>query len=144
MPKKSGFTLVELLVVISIIAVLSMVGITLYSGVQKNARDARRKTDIDAIANAMETNFGKTTPGQYKALDGIMFSSGGVPVDPSGPGTSCNEDFCHKYCAKASVGACGAEANTVEPGFPAAGTGYTVCASLENGTPNYYCRSAQQ
>ena len=37
-----GFTLVELLVVVAIIAVLSVIGITIFTGVQKNARDARR------------------------------------------------------------------------------------------------------
>ena len=54
MINKRGFTLVELLIVITIIAVLSVIGITVYSGVQKNARDARRRADIDSIAKALE------------------------------------------------------------------------------------------
>ncbi|MBU1000240.1 prepilin-type N-terminal cleavage/methylation domain-containing protein, partial [Patescibacteria group bacterium] len=45
-----GFTLVELLVVISIIAILSVIGIVVFTGVQKGARDAKRKADINAIA----------------------------------------------------------------------------------------------
>ena len=49
-----GFTLVELLIVISIIAVLSVIGVTVFSGVQKSARDAKRRGDIDAIAKALE------------------------------------------------------------------------------------------
>ncbi len=52
--KNKGFTLIELLVVIAIIAVLSTIGFAVFSGVQKGARDAKRRSDIDAIAKALE------------------------------------------------------------------------------------------
>lgn len=58
-----GFTLVELLVVISIIAILSVIGITIFSSAQKAARDAKRRADLKAIANALE-QF-KTATGNY-------------------------------------------------------------------------------
>lgn len=48
-----GFTLIELLVVITIIAILSVMGMAVYGGLQKNARDAKRRTDLDAIAKAL-------------------------------------------------------------------------------------------
>lgn len=57
-----GFTLIELLVVISIIAILSIIGITVFTTVQKNARDVRRKSDLNAIMQAFAqyvTNNGK-------------------------------------------------------------------------------------
>lgn len=44
-----GFTLVELLIVITIIAVLSTIGMTVYSSAQKSARDAKRKADLNQI-----------------------------------------------------------------------------------------------
>lgn len=50
---KRGFTLVELLVVIAIIAILSVVGVTIFTNVQENARDAKRRSDLHAIANAL-------------------------------------------------------------------------------------------
>lgn len=55
-PKK-GFTLVELLVVISIIAILSVIGITVLSGVQKSARNSKRISDMKAIALALEIYY---------------------------------------------------------------------------------------
>lgn len=75
-----GFTLIELLVVVAIIAILSTIGLTLFNGAQQNARDARRKSDIDAIAAALE---GKRSPGtvSYSVIAGTDFSSGTVPVD---------------------------------------------------------------
>jgi prepilin-type N-terminal cleavage/methylation domain-containing protein len=48
-----GFTLVELLVVISIIGILTMVGAAAYSGAQKKARDAQRKVELDALSKAL-------------------------------------------------------------------------------------------
>ena len=51
-----GFTIVELLVVVAIIAVLSVIGITIFTGVQKGARDSTRRADVNAIAKAMEAN----------------------------------------------------------------------------------------
>lgn len=66
MPKRSsGFTLVELMVVITIIAILSVVGVTVFSGVQKSARDAKRRADLDAIRLALEQY--KTTNNTYPA-----------------------------------------------------------------------------
>lgn len=51
---KKGFTLLELLVVISIIGILISVTAVTYSSITKNARDARRKTDLEEIRSAIE------------------------------------------------------------------------------------------
>lgn len=143
----AGFTLVELLVVVAIIAVLSIIGITIFGNVQKNARDSRRKADIDSIAQAMEANFGKTTAGQYDALKNTFFSSGYVPTDPINTGTTCSNNAC-KYCVKTTTGACASGDTTVADSAPASSTTYTVCASLETATGpqgvSFYCRSNQQ
>ena len=139
----SGFTLIELLVVIAIIAILSVIGIAVYSGVQKNTRDARRKADIDAIAQSLETakTIGSTT---YPIMANAMFASGSVPVDPTStnvaPDSAC-PGVC-KYCVKNAAGNCAVADTTVAPGAPAAAATWTVCANLE-ATGNY-CRSNAQ
>lgn len=50
----SGFTLVELLIVLTIIALLSSAGIAIYSGVARNGRDTRRQSDLRSIQSGLE------------------------------------------------------------------------------------------
>ncbi len=54
---KSGFTVVELIIVIVIIAILATITIVAYRGIQERARDDRRKTDIANITKALEIYY---------------------------------------------------------------------------------------
>ncbi len=51
---KKGFTLVELLITISIIAILSAIGLVIYSSVIKQGRDSKRQSDLRSIQSALE------------------------------------------------------------------------------------------
>lgn len=138
-----GFTLVELLVVVSIIAILAVVGLTVFGSVQKNARDVRRQSDIEAIAKAMETNYSETT-GRYVNLAASMFSGGVIPTDPLSGSSNCGARPC-KYCSRSAAGECLVGDPTVGAAVPAAGTLYYVCTNLETtATPTFYCRSNQR
>lgn len=51
---KSGFTLVELLIVIALIAILAAIGLVIYREVSTRARDATRVADLNSIKNAIQ------------------------------------------------------------------------------------------
>jgi len=52
--KKSSFTLLEILIVTTIIAILISGAIVSYSQFSKQARDSRRKTDLENIRASLE------------------------------------------------------------------------------------------
>jgi prepilin-type N-terminal cleavage/methylation domain-containing protein len=59
---KSGFTIVELLVVMSIMAVLTVITIGTFTESQKKARDVKRKADLTSISKALNmyySDYGK-------------------------------------------------------------------------------------
>lgn len=127
----SGFTLLELLVVISIIVILITMGLSSFSTAQKKGRDAKRKSDMKEVQNALEQYYSVcgykyplptgsfytpvicTTPGVSIAI---------MPTIPSDP-----RGITPYYCS----GTCDS-------------TNYTVCAGLEAETPATFCVSNQQ
>jgi general secretion pathway protein G len=52
--KSKGFTMIELLVSVTIIAVLTVIGAVSYSSVNKRSRDVKRKSDLEQIRSALE------------------------------------------------------------------------------------------
>ena len=71
--RQSGFTIVELLIVIVIIGILATLVIVTFSGVQQRARDSERKTDINAIAGQLEAVYAKN--GAYPTLTDVNDSA---------------------------------------------------------------------
>lgn len=61
---KKGFSLIELIVVITIIAVLTMAAVLSYGPTQKKSRDSRRVADLEKIRMALEMvrQMGTTYP----------------------------------------------------------------------------------
>lgn len=52
--ESNGFTLIEIMITISIIAVLAAVSISVFSNVQKSNRDQKRIRDLQSIKQALE------------------------------------------------------------------------------------------
>lgn len=71
--KQTGFTIVELLIVIVVIGILAAITIVAYNGVQQRARDTLRTDTIAQIVDALEVY--KSENGQY-------------PVATANPGAS--------------------------------------------------------
>ncbi len=69
---KSGFTIVEILIVLVVIGILASIVIVSYSQVQARARDARRKTDISNMIKALEIYYSDN--GSYPLASGTNSS----------------------------------------------------------------------
>ncbi|HEX9817855.1 MAG TPA: prepilin-type N-terminal cleavage/methylation domain-containing protein [Patescibacteria group bacterium] len=138
-----GFSLLELLVVISIIGILVSIGTVAFTSAQKTSRDSRRRADVKSMQDAFEqymadngTYEACATMADYDTGSGALMPAG-LPEDPRNTGS---------YVYNTGDG-CDA-------------TGYCVCALLESGTGNanqpvgvscayaaggdYYCLSQRQ
>lgn len=108
--KQTGFTIVELLIVIVVIDVLAAISIVAYSGIQARARDAERLNDAQQIVKSLNIDYvqnGSYPPFTYSAgqaagqweesqveLSGQFMEhlkdygyANGTPVDPLNNGT---------------------------------------------------------
>jgi len=65
--KNKGFTLIELMVTVGIIAMLTAIAMVSFSGANKKARDGRRKSDLEKIRMALEMY--RQEKGYYPELD---------------------------------------------------------------------------
>lgn len=82
MRTKRGFTLIELLVAITILGVLVSVGLGAFSSSQKKARDAKRKSELQSMARALELYYNDY--GMYPMGSGGSISNGcGTAFVPS-------------------------------------------------------------
>ena len=67
-----GFTLIEILVVISIIGVLASLALVSFAGTQKQARDTQRKNDLKQYQTSLE-NFANNNSSLYPSEPVIIF-----------------------------------------------------------------------
>lgn len=120
----TGFTLVEILVVIAILSGLVAILFPNFMAIRQRARDAQRKSDLKQIQKALEAYKGDRFPPAYPISlppIGQSFISGTntymakIPGDPSGPCTGVQNGNNNYYYV---IGVSGLD--------------YTLAACLEN------------
>lgn len=123
---KKGFSLVEILVVVTIISVLASIAAVSYSRFVKQSKDARRKTDIEQIRASIEMyrNFNSVYPTPAGAT-GMAFGTGNI-TDASATKYMSLIPNDPTYSAS--------DVTTTTYYYTSSGTyqDYTLCAYLEN------------
>jgi len=79
--RNKGFTIVELLIVIVVIAILAAISIVAYNGVQSRSRDSVRKQDLSSLSKSIQLH--EVDNGSY-ATSGC--SNGWLDSDNDGAG----------------------------------------------------------
>jgi type II secretory pathway pseudopilin PulG len=126
-PHSSGFTMIELLVVTTIIIVLTAVGLVSYQSAMRNARNGKRKADLESVRSALVLY--RTDIGRYpieNTYDDMLDTLGDYltnpPQDP-------------KVSQDPNLGT-----QTGYTYISATGTTFTLCARLEPNPPGQlYC-----
>jgi prepilin-type N-terminal cleavage/methylation domain-containing protein len=76
--RRSGFTLIEMLVVVAIIGLLSSIILVGLGDVRKDARDTRRVADIRQLQNALEIYYSTNQAYPQNAYESLQTA----PYDP--------------------------------------------------------------
>lgn len=111
---KRGFTLIEILIVISLIGTLSLLGLNGFQAISRGGRDALRKTELEKIRSAAEVYKSETNvypPEASTCSASADLSESYIkpyPADPLAPTFT----YCYKRLTNLT---------------------YEICAHLENG-----------
>lgn len=129
-----GFTLIELVVAITIMALLVTMASFSYSTAQRRGRDAQRKSDIRKVQAALE-QFYAACGGQYPTPTGSFYSpvtcpsAAGLVILPTIPKDPRGQT---PYACPTPVAT------------NCTGSAYTICATLEGESPADFCLSNAQ
>ena len=161
-----AFTLIELMVAITIIAILAIAGFTVFSNSQKAARDAGRRLDINNIAKAIEASkdgkgyytyigsnyandfprgaFDSAQTQQYVIAESVT-TPPTPPANPAAWTTAVPAGGVYTQFSNSTLGSGGlslvAADLLVKGGSVGKVNAWTVCASLET-TGQPYCVSS--
>lgn len=103
---RNGFTLLELLVTISIIGILIALGTVSFTTAQRRGRDSRRQNDMTNFRNALEQYYSLHTAYPLDCTDEVDLAAvfpSGLPVDPKPDQDYVVECSATTYCVCAAL-----------------------------------------
>jgi type IV pilus assembly protein PilA len=112
--RDSGFTIVELLIVVIVIGILAAITIVAYSNISNRAKQSTAKANAESVQKVVEayaaddTTAGYPTPAQLNAYNGVAKLPSGVTVPTTVAAlTSANGDGkTIQYNNKGTTGGC--------------------------------------
>jgi prepilin-type N-terminal cleavage/methylation domain-containing protein len=116
--KHDGFTLIEMLVVVTIIILLTSIGLVSYGQISKTSRDAKRKSDLEQARAALVL---------YRIDNGVYPATGGIDWTTMSP--------IQSYISVTSMH----DPRGADYTYTSDTITFSVCATLENTTPATYC-----
>lgn len=87
MRNSKGFSLIEIMIVISIIGILSGIGLGVTGAIQKNTRDAQRESDIRVLQSALQQYYADNN--KYPSNLSSELTNGGALTNCSGKASPC-------------------------------------------------------
>lgn len=103
--KNKGFTLIELIVAITIIAVITALAVVNFGGTNKRARDSRRMADLEKIRIALESYRQQSSTNVYPTSIGVLVTGNFLQAQPTDPKTGANygyrriTNYTYEVCA---------------------------------------------
>ena len=164
----SGFTLLELMIVITVISILAIIGFSVFTNIQKTARDGVRRAEITSLAKSIETAGREATSSAF-FYDSAKYQNDFPQNKPLDPRKNASDaQYC--YTTSSSLAGIGVIStwNQTAATCPSVSSGSTfsvlidnlsvyaaggnlsnakywkICALLEVGTNNTYCKSSSQ
>jgi len=129
--KNKGFTLIEILIVVAIIAILASVVLVGLGPTQQAARDSRRVSDVREVQNGLELFYNKC--GYYPGSINSGACATALPAAATCNGISAGNTYCG---VSATLTGAGLQISAV-PNDPIGGRSYGYAANLANSPTNY-------
>ena len=142
---QSGFTYIEILVVVIVLSILFSIAMSSYSGIRSKSIDQRRKSDVEEIRSALEqyrsVNSAYPTPagthgmtfGTGSLTDGTSTYMQKIPQDPQYPQRQ------YHYTTSGDDYTLSTELQTPEPTVCQAAPGGDSCGQSGSGYGCNYC-----
>lgn len=128
-----GFTLVELLIVITLVGILSAFFINTSQNSLKISRDGKRKTDLEQIRAGIETY--RADCNSYPLTSEIAFTYPSSSLVGDGTPTNCRATNTYINAIPTDP----QRSAGTSYRYASAGTTYEICAALETGTGTVTC-----